>query len=72
LRAVARLLGAAASGALTGGLVALVASRLRHQSRYEQPTGYRDYLVRVDAPDDAQAEHVRDLLERAGGDLVSV
>lgn len=58
------------AGALIGALVALISSRLRHESRYEQPTGYRDFLVKVDASDDTSADQLRDLLARAGGDPV--
>lgn len=65
---VVRVLAGAATGAILGALIALVTSRLRHESRYEQPAGYKDFVVKVKTPDPATADHVRDLLERAGGD----
>lgn len=67
---VLRVLLGAASGAIVGMLLALVTGRLRHESRYEHPAGYHDWVVKVKARDRATAENVRDLLSRAGGDVL--
>lgn len=67
---VVRVLVGAATGAILGALVALVTSRLRRESRYQHPAGYRDFLVKVKARDPVTAENVRDLLARAGGDVL--
>lgn len=66
--AALRIAGLVVAGALLGGLVGIVTSRLRHQSRYGDAASYRDFVVRVDASDEVTAENIRDLLARAGGD----
>lgn len=63
-----RLITTAVSGGLIGALVALLVSGLRHESRYGAAAGYRDFVVRVKAKDEASAAKLRDLLERAGGE----
>ncbi|MCZ7684371.1 MAG: hypothetical protein M5U28_38605 [Sandaracinaceae bacterium] len=63
---VVRLLVGAATGAILGALLALVSGRLRRETRYQHPAGYRDFLVKVRTRDPATAENVRDLLSRAG------
>src|SRR5690606_24286100 len=65
---VVRVVLGVVSGALLGALFAIVTSSLRKQSRYGAASTYRDYLVKVDAPDRESAENVLDLLARAGGD----
>lgn len=67
---VVRVLVGAASGALLGALIALVTRGIRHESRYQRPAGYHDYVVKVKTPDRVTAERVRDLLGRAGGELL--
>lgn len=67
---VVRLLVGAATGAILGALLALVSGRLRRETRYQHPAGYRDFLVKVRTRDPATAENVRDLLSRAGGDVL--
>lgn len=65
-----RVLVGAATGALLGALLVLVTRGIRHESRYQHPAGYPDYLVKVKTPDRVTAERVRDLLGRAGGELL--
>ncbi len=65
-----RVLVGAASGAIAGGLAGLIAHALRRPVRRVRFRDYHDFLVKVRAPDEPSAEHVRDLLTRAGGDLL--
>lgn len=68
LAIAARAIGSALAGALLGGLFAVVLRRLRNENRSRAASEYRDFLVRVDAPDRVSAEKIRDLLALAGGD----
>ncbi len=71
LAVVVRVLVGAAGGAFIGALVALIAMRLRSESRYPHHGGHYDYLVRVKTHGSAAAESVRDLLTSAGGDVLT-
>lgn len=67
LAVLARVIATAATGAISGAIVVLIATGLRGPSG-ALPAG--DYLVRVKTRGPAAADDVRERLARAGGDVL--
>jgi hypothetical protein len=67
---VYRLVTVALSGALGGALVGTVLASA--SDRHRRLTATDDYVVHVDARDDAAATRIREELSRMGGELVGV